>query len=163
MLPARARAYHHDVVRHCGWEVSHATLSGVTPLARSRAGLTALAAAVAAGCGGSDAPDDAAPAPQRSANERLVRAWSAALGRDDFRAAASLFARGALIQQSRTFRLRTRRAALAFNLSLPCRGEVTRVKDEEGETAVAAFRLDAAPRRAAGGVRRRRSRALPLA
>ena len=82
--------------------------------------------------------------PKRSADERLVRAWSAALGRDDFRAAASLFARGALIQQSRTFRLRTRRAALAFNLSLPCRGEVTRVRDE-GETAVAAFRLT--PRR----------------
>ncbi len=100
--------------------------------------------AIAAGCGGSDAPDDPAPAPQRSANERLVRAWSAALGRDDFRAAASLFARNALIQQSRTFRLRTRRAALAFNLSLPCRGEVTRVKDE-GDTAVAAFSL--APRR----------------
>ena len=115
------------------------------PLARRRAALAALAVAVAAGCGGSDAPDDPAPAPQRSANERLVRAWSAALGRDDFRAAASLFARGALIQQSRTFRLRTRRAALAFNLSLPCRGKVTRVKDEDGETAVAAFSLT--PRR----------------
>ena len=100
---------------------------------------------MAAGCGGSDAPDDPAPVPQRSANERLVRAWSAALGRDDFRAAASLFARGALIQQSRTFRLRTRRAALAFNLSLPCRGKVTKVKDEAGDTAVAAFSL--APRR----------------
>ena len=98
--------------------------------------------AIAAGCGDSDAPDD--PGPRRSADERLVRAWSAALGRDDFRAAASLFARGALIQQSRTFRLRTRRAALAFNLSLPCRGEVTRVRDE-GDTAVAAFRLS--PRR----------------
>jgi hypothetical protein len=118
----------------------------MTTLARGCVRLTALAAAIAAGCGsGSDAPDDPAPVPKRSANERLVRAWSAALARDDFRAAASLFARGALIQQSRTFRLRTRRAALAFNLSLPCRGRVTRVKDEEGETAVAAFRL--APRR----------------
>src|SRR5215207_7642858 len=96
--------------------------------------------ALAAGCGGSGGDDsqDPAPAPERSANERIVRAWSAALGRDDFRAAAALFARGALIQQSRTFRLRTRRAALAFNLSLPCRGKVTRVRDE-GESAVAAF------------------------
>ena len=118
----------------------------MTTLARDCVRLTVLAAAIAAGCGsGSDAPDDPAPVPKRSANERLVRAWSAALTRDDFRAAASLFARGALIQQSRTFRLRTRRAALAFNLSLPCRGRVIRVKDEEGETAVAAFRL--APRR----------------
>ena len=87
---------------------------------------------------------DPAPGPERSANERLVRAWSAALGRDDFRAAAALFARGALIQQSRTFRLRTKRAALAFNLSLPCRGKVTSVRDEEG-SAVAAFSLS--PRR----------------
>ena len=114
------------------------------PPPRRHAALTALAATIVAGCGGTDAPDEPAPVPERSANERLVRAWSAALARDDFRAAASLFARGALIQQSRTFRLRTRRAALAFNLSLPCRGEVTSVKDE-GETAVAEFRLT--PRR----------------
>jgi hypothetical protein len=102
--------------------------------------------ALAAGCGGSGGDDsqDPAPAPERSANERIVRAWSAALGRDDFRAAAALFARGALIQQSRTFRLRTRRAALAFNLSLPCRGKVTRVRDE-GESAVAAFSLSPRP------------------
>ena len=100
--------------------------------------------ALAAGCGGSAGHDSPTPAPERSANERVVRAWSAALGRDDFRAAAALFARGALIQQSRTFRLRTRRAALAFNLSLPCRGKVTRVRDE-GASAVAAFRLSPRP------------------
>jgi hypothetical protein len=115
----------------------------MTTLAGGCMRLTALAAAIAAGCGSGS--DDPAPVPKRSANERLVRAWSAALARDDFREAASLFAHGALIQQSRTFRLRTRRAALAFNLSLPCRGRVTRVKDEAGDTAVAAFRL--APRR----------------
>jgi hypothetical protein len=108
------------------------------------AGLAALTAATLAGCAGSDAPDHPAPAPGRSADERLVRAWSAALARDDFRAAAALFARGALIEQTRTFRLRTRRAALAFNLSLPCRGSVTRVEDE-GKTSVAAFSLSPRP------------------
>ena len=108
------------------------------------AGLAALTAAILAGCAGSDAPDDPAPVPRRSADEQLVRAWSAALARDDFRAAAALFARGALIQQTRTFRLRTRRAALAFNLSLPCRGRVTRVEDE-GDTSVAAFSLSPRP------------------
>ncbi len=113
-------------------------------LSPGRAGLVALTAAIVAGCGGSDAPDHPAPVPERSADERLVRAWSAALGRDDFRAAAALFARGALIQQSRTFRLRTRRAALAFNISLPCRGKVTRVEDE-GKTSVAAFSLSPRP------------------
>ena len=97
------------------------------------------------GCGGSgEDGNDPAPAPRPSANERLVRAWSAALGRDDFRAAAALFARGALIEQTRTFRLRTRRAALAFNLSLPCRGKVTRVRDD-GDSAVAAFSLSPRP------------------
>lgn len=108
------------------------------------AGLAALTAAIVAGCAGSDAPDDRAPIPRRSADERLVRAWAAALARDDFRAAAAMFAQGALIQQTRTFRLRTRRAALAFNLSLPCRGRVTRVEDE-GETSVAAFSLSPRP------------------
>jgi hypothetical protein len=105
-----------------------------------------LLLAFAAGCGGSEGDDSPGPvpAPERSADERLVRAWSAALNRDDFRAAAALFARGAVIQQSRTFRLRTRRAALAFNLSLPCRGQVVRVRDE-GENAVAAFSLSPRP------------------
>ncbi|MGI8749927.1 MAG: hypothetical protein ACR2J6_05150 [Thermoleophilaceae bacterium] len=37
-------------------------------------------------------------------------------------------------------RLPDRRAAVAFNESLPCRAEVTDVKTE-GETVVAAFRL----------------------
>ena len=73
---------------------------------RLRAAAT-LSLVLAAGCAGSDADDEPGPQPERSANERLVRAWSAALGRDDFRAAAALFARGALIQQTRTFRLRT--------------------------------------------------------
>ena len=111
---------------------------------RSRASAVVLVLAVA-GCAGSGGDgDDPAPAPRPSANERLVRAWSAALGRDDFRAAAALFARGALIEQSRTFRLRTRRAALAFNLSLPCRGKVTRVRDD-GDSAVAVFSLSPHP------------------
>ena len=103
VLPARARAHDHDVVAHAGsLPVTHlracraalATLSGDDlALARSR-GAGGAHGRVVAGCGGSDAPDHPAPVPERSADERLVRAWSAALGRDDFRAAAALFAGG---------------------------------------------------------------------
>jgi hypothetical protein len=70
----------------------------------------------------------------------VVRGWSAALNRDDFERAAQYFARGALIQQTERFRLTSRRAALDFNRSLPCRGLVTKVHDE-GATAVATFTL----------------------
>ncbi len=96
-------------------------------------------------CGGSDDDDRGNPSPdRRSPAERVVRGWSSALNRDDFAAAAGYFAPGALIEQTERFRLRSRRAALAFNRSLPCRGRVTKVRDE-GETAVATFTLDPAP------------------
>jgi hypothetical protein len=93
-------------------------------------------------CGGSDDDDRGNPSPdRRSPAERVVRGWSSALNRDDFAAAAGYFAPGALIEQTERFRLRSRRAAVAFNRSLPCRGRVTKVRDE-GETAVATFTLD---------------------
>ncbi|HEU0024308.1 MAG TPA: hypothetical protein VFQ12_06745 [Thermoleophilaceae bacterium] len=111
---------------------------------RPRRSLALLAAIGVAGCGASDSPDEPGPAPRMSANERLVRDWSEALSRDDFEQAAGFFARGALIEQSRTFRLPDRRAALAFNRSLPCRGRVIRVEDR-GDSAVASFTLSPRP------------------
>ncbi len=108
-------------------------------------GLAASAALlVAAGCGGSGDDRQDAPTPKRSAAERVVRGWSSALNRDDFAAAAEYFAHGALIQQTERFRLPSRRAALDFNRSLPCRGRVTKVH-EEGATAVATFTLQPRP------------------
>jgi hypothetical protein len=109
------------------------------------AGLAASAALlVGAGCGASGDDRRDRPSPERSPAERVVRGWSSALNRDDFTAAAEYFARGALIQQTERFRLTSRRAALAFNRSLPCRGRVTKVHDE-GETAVATFTLQPRP------------------
>ena len=121
-----------------------ATLCVVTraPLCRAAGLAAAVALLMVAGCGGSD--DDRPSPDRRSAAERVVRGWSAALNRDDFGAAADYFARGALIQQTERFRLTSRRAALAFNRSLPCRGRVTKVRDE-GETAVATFTLQPRP------------------
>jgi len=95
-----------------------------------------------AGCAGGDdgGEDRDGPDPGGSADARLVRGWIAALNASDYPAAASFFAPDALVQQTRTFRLRDRRAAEAFNRSLPCRSTVTSVRNE-GETSVASFRL----------------------
>jgi hypothetical protein len=99
-----------------------------------------VALLVGAGCAGSGDDRRDAPSPPPSAAERVVRGWSSALNRDDFAAAAGYFAHGALIQQTERFRLTSRRAALDFNRSLPCRGLVTKFHDE-GATAVATFTL----------------------
>ncbi len=129
------------------------------------AGIAAGAALLAgAGCAGSDDDRREAPTPRPSpsAAENVVRGWSAALNRDDFERAAQYFARGALIQQTERFRLTSRRAALDFNRSLPCRGLVTRVHDEGVATAVATFTLlprPGAPRTSCDSIVRVRFRA----
>jgi hypothetical protein len=93
--------------------------------------------ALVAGCGGSS--DE-----RRSSDERVIRGWSAALNAGSYESAASFFARGAIVEQSREIRLPDRSAALAFNLSLPCRAKVTATKDE-GRTTLATFRLRRGP------------------
>lgn len=69
-----------------------------------------------------------------------IRAWSAALNDGDFEKAASYFAEGAVVEQVEEMRLDDRQAAVAFNKSLPCKADVTDVKDE-GDTYLVAFRL----------------------
>jgi hypothetical protein len=99
-----------------------------------------LAALALAGCGGGDPePRLDRPAP-RSAQERAIRGWSAAVNRGDFAEAARFFAPGAVVEQVRQFRLRDRKAAEAFSRSLPCRADVTDV-ERQGDSVVAAFRL----------------------
>ena len=49
-----------------------------------------------------------------------------------------------MVEQVEVFRLPDRRAAEAFNRSLPCRADLTDLKDE-GKTTLAAFRLRAGP------------------
>jgi len=110
-----------------------------------------------AGCGGEE-PNLSDP--QRgSADERAIRGWSAAINRGEYDEAAGFFARGAIVEQVREFRLRDRKAAEAFNRSLPCRADVTDV-EREGGSVVAAFRLKpgTGPSQSCGGDARVRFR-----
>jgi SnoaL-like protein len=72
----------------------------------------------------------------------VIRAWSRALNREDYKRAASYFAPGAIVQQAEVFSLPDRDAALAFNRSLPCKADITDIKDK-GATTLAAFKLRA--------------------
>jgi hypothetical protein len=105
-----------------------------------RAAAIALLAATFASCGGSNSEP---PIPRRTDKE-AIRGWIAALNAGDYVAAASYFAKGAVVQQTREFRLRTREQAEEFNQSLPCRADLRDTKDE-GKTTLAAFRLRAGP------------------
>jgi hypothetical protein len=69
-----------------------------------------------------------------------IRGWSRQLNEGHFEQAASFFARNAIVQQGDVIRLRDRKAAVAFNESLPCHADVTDVQ-REGHSIVAAFQL----------------------
>jgi limonene-1,2-epoxide hydrolase len=85
----------------------------------------------------------AAPPPSPPA---IVRAWSAALNRNDNAAAARLFAPNArIIQGPLDARLTTPQLALAFNASLPCAGRITRIT-VKGDRATATFVLGHRPK-----------------
>jgi ketosteroid isomerase-like protein len=73
-----------------------------------------------------------------------IREWSSALNREKYQKAASYFADDAIVEQTEELRLPDREAAVAFNRSLPCKADVTDVKDE-GDTVLAAFRLRGGP------------------
>src|SRR3954453_16487236 len=106
-----------------------------------RAAAVLVAAAFLAGCGGPS--DKQAPVPKQTDRE-VIRGWVAALNAGDYVAAASYFAKNAIVEQSAVFRLRTREEAETFNRDLPCRAVLTDTKDE-GRTTLAAFRLRRGP------------------
>ena len=84
----------------------------------------------------------AAPPPSPPA---IVRAWSAALNRNDNAAAALLFAPNArIVQGPLDVRLTSPQLALAFNASLPCAGRIIRIT-VKGNAAVATFVLGHRP------------------
>jgi hypothetical protein len=102
--------------------------------------VAAALAVAAAGCGGSSEPSPP-PAHKLLPGEAVVRGWTEALYNGQYRRAARYFARGAIVQQSRTVVLSTYIKALAFNLSLPCRAKVTGVTQEPGRVLLASFKL----------------------
>jgi hypothetical protein len=76
----------------------------------------------------------------------IVRAWSAALNRNDNAAAAVLFAPNArIIQGPLDVRLTSPLVALQFNASLPCAGRIVRIT-VKGNRATATFVLGRRPK-----------------
>ena len=107
--------------------------------------------ALVGGCDDHEDDRSSLPPPkQRGAayEERVIRGWLLALGRDDYEQAAYYFAPHALIDQGDPFRLNGVSEARAFNASLPCRADLVGVKDEPGAPPRATFSLGAG----AGGV-----------
>ncbi|HET7129967.1 MAG TPA: nuclear transport factor 2 family protein [Gaiellaceae bacterium] len=77
--------------------------------------------------------------------EAVARAWSAALNRSDDEAAAKLFAPRAAVIQDGELVLRTERAAVRWNASLPCGGRITRVLEQHEDQVLVVFRLKERP------------------
>jgi len=76
----------------------------------------------------------------------IVRAWSAALNRNDNATAAELFAPNArVIQGPLDARLTSPQLALQFNASLPCAGRIVRIA-VKGDHATATFVLGRRPK-----------------
>lgn len=87
------------------------------------------------GCGGkktASAPD-------------VVRAWSAALDRNDNEGAANLFADGAKIIQNGEVILADHSDAVRWNAALPCGGRITRLEVRGQNEVLAVFELDERP------------------
>jgi len=102
-----------------------------------------LLAAFLAGCGQDRSPPPP-PTQKPPPDASLIRGWSRALNAGDYPRAASYFARDAMVQQAQKFRLPSRLAAIVFNRGLPCRADITRIRDE-GQTSLASFRLRRGP------------------
>jgi limonene-1,2-epoxide hydrolase len=81
----------------------------------------------------------------------VVRAWSAALNRNDNEHAARLFARGArVVQPGVDVRLSSHALAVAFNNALPCAGRIVAIT-VRGNRATATFVLGHRPKHRCDG------------
>jgi hypothetical protein len=88
------------------------------------------------GCGGSKS------SPQPNAAETVIRGWTMALYEGKYERAANYFAPRAIIQQQKTFILKTHAEAVFFGQTLPCRAQVTGIETEPKKgTLVATFKL----------------------
>jgi limonene-1,2-epoxide hydrolase len=86
-------------------------------------------------CGGSKAA---------SASD-VVRAWSAALDRNDNEQAARLFADGAQIVQNGEATLATHADAVRWNAALPCGGRISHLEVRGKDQVLAIFQLEERP------------------
>jgi hypothetical protein len=103
--------------------------------------LLLVALALLAGC------DDADEQPRTGVHSPegvMIRDWLMAVKNGDYDHAADFFARGAIIDQGRPFRLQSRAAARFFNATLPCHADLVALSDE-GDEVLATFRLEAGP------------------
>jgi hypothetical protein len=101
-----------------------------------RLAATALALLALTACGGhkTASPTD------------VVRAWSAALDRNDNEAAGGLFADGAQVIQDSESTLPTHADAVRWNSLLPCGGKITSLEMRGKELVLAVFTLKQRPR-----------------
>ena len=75
----------------------------------------------------------------------VVRAWSAALDRNDNEQAASLFADGAEVVQNDTLTLATHGDAVQWNAALPCGGRISHLEVHGKTEVLAVFELGDRP------------------
>jgi hypothetical protein len=100
-----------------------------------RLSATLLALLALTACGGTKA----ASAPE------VVRAWSAALDRNDNEHAARLFARGAQIVQNGELTLATHADAVRWNAGLPCGGRISHLELHGKSQVLVVFELQPRP------------------
>ncbi len=100
-----------------------------------RSAVIVLSAVLLAGCGGTKSPSP----------ESVVRAWSAALDRNDNEAAGRLFAGGATIVQGGSIHLETHADAVRWNAELPCGGHIESLRRRAGGDVLVIFTLQERP------------------
>ena len=106
-----------------------------------------IALALLAGCNDDQEQPQPQPRPQQGVHSPegvMIRDWLRAVKVGDYDHAAEFFARGAIIDQGRPYRLRNRAAARLFNATLPCHADLIALRDE-GTKVLATFRLTPGP------------------
>jgi limonene-1,2-epoxide hydrolase len=81
----------------------------------------------------------------------VVRAWSAALDRNDNEQAARLFADGARVIQNGETILATHADAVQWNAALPCGGRISHLEVESKSQVLAVFDLQERPQHRCDG------------
>ena len=100
-----------------------------------------LAALALSACGGH----------KTSSPGEVVRAWSAALDRNDSETAGGLFADGAQVIQGDVLTLATHSDAVRWNAALPCGGKITLLEPRSDGQILAVFTLTERPRHLCDG------------